>query len=179
MAKAAADKEAADKAAAEGKDKPAGAPEKYEDFKLPEGAKVDEAVMGEFATVAKELGLSQEQAQKLVDINARAQQVNFDRLQSAVDAQAEKWGVDSKADKEFGGDKFDENLAVAKRALEQFGTPELKSLLEQSKLGNHPEVLRFFFRAGKAISEDGFVPGKPGNSSGKSIAQQMYPNMNP
>jgi hypothetical protein len=39
-------------------------------------------------------------------------------------------------------------------------------------------MLRAFYRIGKAISEDGFVPGRAGQS-GKSLAQQMYPNMNP
>lgn len=176
VAQAAADKEAADKAAANEAAKNTGAPEKYEDFKLPEGMQADVPVMGEFTALAKELNLPQEAAQKLVDIGTRMQQGNAEHLMATIEAQGEKWGTDSKADKEFGGDKFDENLAVAKQALDKFGTPELKTLLVQSKLGNHPEVLRFFYRAGQAISQDGFTPGRQG--AGAKDARGMYANSN-
>lgn len=164
--KAAADQAAADKAAADAAK--AGAPEKYEDFTLPEGMTAS-PVLTEFATLAKELNLPQEAAQKVVDLAGRMQAENVTAVQAQIDAQAEKWGEDSKADKEFGGEAFDENLAIAKTALDKFGTPELKSLLNQSKLGNHPEVLRFFVRAGKAISQDGFIPGRQGGVSAKSF----------
>ena len=63
----------------------------------------------------------------------------------------------SEVDKEFGGEKLSENLSTAKKALDQFGTPELRSLLNESGLGNHPEFIRFMFRAGKSISEDRYV----------------------
>lgn len=158
--------------------KPQGAPEKYADFKLPEGVKLDEPTMGKFSELAKKHGLSQEAAQEFVTLGAQMQAGNAQALQAAIDAQGETWAGEAKADKEYGGDKFDENLAVAKGALDKFGTPQLKALLVQSKLGNHPEVLRTFFRIGKAISEDGFVPGRTGTAGG-SIAQRMYPNMNP
>jgi hypothetical protein len=157
-------------------DKPTGAPEKYEDFKLPEGMQADTPVMGEFATLAKELNLPQEAAQKLVDLAGKMQAGNVEQIQAHIEAQGEAWGNEARADKEFGGDKFDENLAVAKRALDQFGTPELKSLLVASKMGNHPEVLRFFYRAGQAISQDGFVPGRHGAPAGDA-ASVMYPSM--
>lgn len=154
-------------------DKPTGAPEKYEDFKLPDTLKADEALMGEFGSLAKELNLPQEAAQKLVDLAGKMQSGTLEGVQAAIAAQAEKWADDSRGDKEYGGDSFAENLALGKKALDQFGTPELKTLLNDSKLGNHPEVLRFFIRAGKAISQDGFVPGRQGGAR-KSDAEVLY-----
>lgn len=164
----------------DGDDKPTGAPEKYEDFKLPEGVKVDEARMGKFTEWAKSRNLSQQEAQEAIDMAQDLQRASFEQFQAAHTAQVDKWATDSKADKEFGGDKFDENLSVAKRALDQFGTPELKTLLKDSGLGNHPEVLRAFFRVGQAIGEDGFVPGRSGQGA-KPAAQSFYANssMNP
>lgn len=53
----------ADKSA---EDKPQGAPERYE-FTAPEGSELDAAVTDAFAGVAKELNLTQEAAQKVVD----------------------------------------------------------------------------------------------------------------
>lgn len=49
-------------------DKPAeGAPEKYEEFKAPEGTMLDAAVMQQFGEVAKELNLPQDKAQDVVN----------------------------------------------------------------------------------------------------------------
>lgn len=132
-------------------------------------------IMGKFAEWAKSHNLSQEAAQAAVDMAAEMQTGSARELQAAIESQSTKWAMDAKADKEFGGAKFDENLAVAKTALDRFGTPELKTLLNQSKLGNHPEVLRFFVRAGKAISQDGFVPGRANNGAKRSDAEVMYP----
>lgn len=142
--------------------KPEGAPEAYADFTLPEGLAADTPVMGEFAALAKEANLPQETAQKFVDLAGKMQTQTVEGVQAALEAQGEKWGEDAKADKEFGGDAFDANLAIAKTALDAFGSPELKNLLNQSKLGNHPEVLRAFVKIGKAISQDGFIPGRSG-----------------
>jgi len=156
--------------------KPTVAPEAYADFSLPEGVQLDSAVMGEFGTLAKELNLSQDQAQKLVDLQAKATAGTAQQLQAAIDKQADQWAADAKSDKEYGGDKFDENLAVSKAALDKFATPEFRAFLEQSKLGNHPEMLRAFYRIGQAVGQDGFVPGRAGGAKG--VAQSMYANSN-
>lgn len=153
-------------------DKPAGAPEKYE-FKAPEGREFDAKVLEQFSEVAKELNLSEADAQKVIDKIAPALAAKQTEVVEAARAQ---WETDAKADKEFGGDKLTENLAVAKKALDQFGTPELRELLNTSGLGNHPEIIRAFFRAGKAISEDKFVGGNPPPAGGKSLADRLYSN---
>jgi hypothetical protein len=90
------------------------------------------------------------------------------------------WANASKSDKEIGGEQLSQNLAVAKKALDAFGTPELRTLLNESGLGNHPEIIRAFYRAGKQISEDSFVPGstRPGANS-RSAAQALYGNQKP
>lgn len=144
-------------------------PEKYE-FKAPEGFEFNEQILGKFSEVAKELKLSQDEAQKVAEVMAPAIAA---QQQEALTAARTEWETSAKTDKEYGGEKLTENLATAKKALDQFGSPELKSLLEQSGLGSHPEVVRFFFRAGKAISEDKLVTG---DKSGEelSLADKLY-----
>ena len=66
---------------------------------------------------------------------------------------------------------------VAKKALETFGTPELRTLLNESGMGNNPEVIRAFYRVGKAISEDKFVSGKA-TPADANDARSLYPNSN-
>ena len=140
-----------------------GAPEKYE-FKAPEGREYDAEVINNFSEVAKELNLSQDAAQKLLDKMAP---IVEQRQIQQIEQVRTQWAEAARADKEFGGEKLSENLAVAKKALDQFGTPELRTLLNESGLGNHPDVIRFMFRAGKAISEDRYVGGDVGKG-GKS-----------
>lgn len=155
--------------------KPQGAPEKYE-FATPEGMQFDDAVVGAFGEVAKDLNLSQEAAQKILD---KVGPVMAAQQNEALQAASTEWAEASKTDKEFGGDKLNENLAVAKKAMDQFASPELRALLNESALGNNPEVIRMFYRVGKAISEDGFVVGGNAKNSEQTTAQRLYPNMNP
>lgn len=160
-------------AQAEAEAKPEGAPEKYE-FKAEEGKEFDPGVLEKFSEVAKELNLSQDNAQKLIDKIAPAL---AERQIAQLESAKQEWADSARSDKEYGGDKLAENLAVAQKAMNQFGSPELRTLLNESGLGNHPEIIRAFYRAGKAISEDSFVPNGRSTAS-PSDAKSFYPNSN-
>lgn len=155
-------------------------PEKYE-FTMPEGVEMDSEMLAEFEPIAKELGLSQEKAQKLVDIQIKSLQ----KLQAAHEIQQEEafkemttqWATAAKADSEYGGAKFNENLSVAQKALKQFASEGLIEYLNSSGLGNHPEVIRTFVKVGKAISEDKFVVGGQGGARATDPAKVIYPNL--
>ena len=148
-----------------------GAPEQYEEFKAPEGQQFDPEVLNNFKEVAKDLNLSQEAAQKMLDKMAP---VVAQRQAQQVEALRSQWAEQSTADKEFGGEKLTENLGVARKALDTFGSPELKSLLNESGLGNHPEFIRLLYRAGKAISEDNFVGGNKSAGKAQPTSQADY-----
>jgi hypothetical protein len=158
-----------------GKEKPTSkAPEKYE-LAAPEGIELDATARTEFEAIAKDLDLSNEQAQKLTDIATAMRQRELAQHATMVKG----WGDQSKADKEFGGDAFDQNRAVARKALDTFGSKELVELLNTSGLGNHPEIIRTFYRAGKAISEGRFIPagGRTGtHTPEQSLASRLYPD---
>jgi len=148
------------------------------DFVAPEGVTLDTEAATEFKTVAKELGLKQENAQKVFDVGVKLMQRWEAKQAEVMKATNEAWIESTKTDKEFGGETLNENLAVAKKALDTFGTPELRTLLNQSGLGNHPEIIRAFYRAGKAISEDRFVSGNrgPAKTGERDYAKSLYPN---
>lgn len=156
---------------------PKGAPEKYE-FTAPEGREYDPGVINAYSEVAKELNLPQEAAQKMIDKIAPLMEA---RQIEQVQAIRNDWAEAARSDQEYGGDKLNENLAVAKKALDKFGSPELRTLLNDSGLGNNPEVIRFMYRAGKAISEDTFVGGSKGNQKSgpknfNDLASALYSN---
>jgi len=166
---------AAETGKTEGEMKPAGAPEQY-DFKAGEGQEFNPKVLESFSKVAKELNLTNESAQKILDEMAPALVA---RNTEVLNEARTQWGNEVKADKEIGGEKVAENIAIANKTFEKFGTPELRALLDATGLGDHPEVLRWAYRAGKAMSEDGFVASNGGQHQPQSTAQRMYPNMNP
>lgn len=148
-----------------------GAPEKYE-FQAGEGVELDAEALKDFEPVARELNLTNEQAQKLVDAYPKILAGVQQRQADAWQAQTEEWAATVKADKEIGGDKLTANLGVAQRALDTFGTPALKEYLNGTGLGNHPELVKAFVKVGKAMSEDGVVTGK--ESGQLSAAEVLY-----
>lgn len=153
-----------------------GAPDAYTDFTMPEGLDLDAAALEAATPLFKEAGLTQEQAQMFVDYEAARVQEGAQAQMDAHTQQVADWEASAKADKEFGGDKFDENLGVAMLGMEKLGTPELKDFLEKSGAGSHPEVLRTFYRMGLLLKEDN--PGSDGENpkSGSDRVSIMYPN---
>lgn len=147
-------------------------PERYE-FKQPEGRSFDAEVMSTFGEVAKSVGLSQDKAQTLLD---KLAPVMEQRQSARLESERAAWVKSVKSDKEIGGDKFAESLQVAQKALKSFGSPELTKLLNDSGLGDHPDVIRFFHKVGKSISEDGMVSGRGAAEPADSL-MAMYPSM--
>ena len=159
-----------------------GAPETYEfNTKISDdSSELDPEVVTAFGEVAKELDLPQDAAQKVLDKVAPVIQAKQAKVLEQVKTD---WANDSQADKEFGGENLAENLEIAKKSLDAFGSDTLKSLLHETGFGNHPEIIRFMFKVGSAISEDSYV----GNSEGamsqgadpkdfNSIANALYSN---
>lgn len=147
-----------------------GAPEKYE-FKAPEeGQELDQGALEVFEPIARELNLNNEQAQKLVDAyGSKIMPAIQKQINDSWQKQREQWVKTVKADEELGSN---ESIGAAQKAMDKFGSPELKQYLEESGLGDHPELIRIFASVGKAMSEDGLVTG---NSNGsKSAADVLF-----
>lgn len=157
-------------------------PEQYTFSDLPEGYALDESSLTEWSGVFKELGLTQEQAQKLVAMDAKRQLAanSPEAAQAAAvesrNQQVTQWESALKADKELGGSNFESVVGIAKEAQAQFGTPELKAMLAESGLGSHPEVVRFFHKVGKQLSEGQLHRTTSEQPAERSLAERMYPN---
>lgn len=142
--------------------------------KFPEGVVTDEALLGKFLPIAKELGLKSDGAQKLVDLFAETQAA----AQTRHMEQITQWAEQAKADKEIGGPAFDANLAVAKKALDRLSSPGLKEMLIKTGLGNHPDMIRAFVKVGKLISEDRLPGGGASQEAGPSredLIKEAFP----
>lgn len=156
------------------------------ELKFPDGFKADEALVGKLKPLFKELGFDSAKAQKLVDAYAGHQA----ELAKGSEKDAEKaftdlkagFLKDLKADKDIGGSKFDASVAAAKKALTKYGTPELQKLLDDTGMGNHPEVVRAFAKVGAAMAEDS-VGGARGSGAPEPDKNEalwaLYPSMRP
>lgn len=151
-------------------------PEKY-DLKLPEKAPFAEADLVAFGTEAKTLGLTQEQAQRMV--TARVE---------AVQSTAAKYLEDLQGDKDLGGANFERTKALAIAGRDKFfetlpadEKAEVTGWFDRTGLGNHKALVRAFARLGKLIAEDKpltapVVEGKPKPGSNEAVAATLYPN---
>lgn len=129
------------------------------DLKMPDGVDLDTELADALGSDFKELGLTNAQAQKLVDKYIEVQQ---GRAQKQGETWAETisgWVDTAKSDKEIGGDKWDGTVTNARRAVETIGTPALKEYLNASGGGNHPELIRFMAKVGAMIREDNPASG--------------------
>lgn len=167
--------EAASTAETSAETKPQGAPEKYE-FKYPEGYQVDEASLGEYSTAFKELGLTNEQAQRLVDMDAKRSASSSEAAIAAQKQQVETWVGELKSDPEFGGAKFEANVGIANKALAAFGSPELTQFFKETGLGNHPLLVKAFHKIGTQLGEGSIHKTTSDQPAERSIAERMYPN---
>jgi len=136
-----------------------GAPEQYGDFTAPEGFT---APIDDFKAWAKEQNLTQEAAQSAVDfyVNKIAPQQLEEK-----EKQMETWKNESV--EKYGNNGID----AANKALGRFSTPEFKEFLNQTGLGNHPEMIGLFKSINEQISESGWVEGKSPTNS-----KSLYPN---
>lgn len=136
------------------------APEAYADFTLPEGYEMDGEILESFKGLAKELNVSQEKAQKFIDLQTQLATKQAEAYQAAVVAQGQQWAAEIKNDPQLGGENYDKSVASAVKVIQAFGDESLSHLLNESGLGNHPALFKFCHRISAAISEDKFVmPG--------------------
>ena len=148
-------------------EKPA-APETLE-LKLPEDSLLD-------ADYAKELGLDQKRAESLAE-RMKADRASFiEDQKAALEKKADEWVGTVKADKEIGGENFPKAVELAKRFVSRYGSDELKKALNDTGLGNHPELVRIFYRAGKSMQDDSLVvPNTQPGARQKTAEEIMFP----
>lgn len=123
-------------------------PDKYE-LTVPEGAAFDASDLEAISAEAKAFGLTNDQAQALVQV--RAEQIA---------TTSQKWLTDLTADKDLGGDHLPMTQQLARAGRDYVfppGTPGadlVRGWFDKTGLGNHPEFVRAMVRIGKQMAED-------------------------
>lgn len=156
------------------------APEPFnpETLTFPEGFEKNDEMIGSFANLAKEHNLSQATAQSLIDLHVGELKRLGEAPMQAWKNLNKEWADEVKADPEIGGDNLHGVQQTIGRALDTFGTPELRQALDYTGAGNNPHVVRAFYKMAKALEEGGQVTGEPAAmSKPTSLAKAMYPDL--
>ena len=131
------------------------------------GENVDAGEAQFLSQIAQESGADAVAASKLVQDLTLWGQVKHEQ-------QVQAWEEASRNDPDFGGEKLQENLAIASRALEAYDPQgEIRAMLAETGYGNHPALVRFFLAIGRDLAPDRMVGG--GHNSGGD-ARNLFPN---
>lgn len=165
-----------------------GAPESYSDFTAPEGQTLDKDLIAEATPIFKEMNLTQEQAQKLVDFYSKsAGGINAKLEQSVTDMQVE-WRKQVLADKDLGPqiEKVKVEIGRAKDRLPAEVRTAFDEALNLTGMGDHPALVKAIYEFSKLVNEGTHVSGtgpsaEGQNSAGKAqrptLAGAMYPHL--
>jgi len=147
-------------------------PEKY-DLKMPEGVSPDTKILEGFEPLAREMGLSNENAQKFVDLYAK-HVAGLEQAQIAsLDTQRKEWVAEFQKDPKHG-----ETLSMAKRGLSAVATPEAMKLIMGTWLGDHPAIIHTFAKVGKIFAEHTIHTGTETTKPASLPPEQvLYPNL--
>lgn len=153
-----------------------GAPEQYEEFKAPEGVALDADVIKAYSEVAKELNLSQDKAQSVIDkltpIIAQRQ------AQQYLEAK-KKWAERTMSDPVIGGENWKKTRASAHLALREFcdekGQFKDADIAElAASAGDHPGLIKLFAHFGASLKEDRGVKQKAEKGKTVYTAEDFY-----
>jgi len=151
-------------------------PEKYADFKMPDGIRVDAQALTKFDAECKTLSLPQEKRDSLLAIQVEHTTATVKQTMDLYQKQIADWTAETK---QMLGADTDRALSAASKAIDRVFTDpkenkEFRELLAANGSGNHRLMVKLMSHYGQAISEDKFVEGSAGNSQTKSIAERIY-----
>jgi hypothetical protein len=177
----------------EGDAKPSiiGAPEGDYDVKVPaelaeKGMTFDKEVFDLVAPELKAMDLSNDAAQRLTNVYAeKVVPALVERGQRQAEAAQEtrsaeirkEWADASRADPEIGGANFDKTVDAAAAVWDKFGIKPkegIRLLLDESGIGNHPDMLRFLSRVASVTGEGKFVQSDGAGSDNRPVWDRVY-----
>lgn len=167
------------------------APETYTDYKLPEGFTLDPEVKTQADTLFKGMGLTQDQAQSLVDFYTKQTTEAFQAPFAAYKEMTDNWRKESESHPELKGklgSGQEVNVRIGK-ALDSLNDPKLSSdfreLMDLTGAGNHQAFIRVIDKLASRVTEGTHVSGNGPSKDGQSAPNQappsaaaaMYPNL--
>ena len=158
-------------------------PEKYE-FQMPEGMEMDATLADAATPIFKELGLTQEQADKVVGIYAEHAKSQADQQIETFKTQLNDWTGELKADIDFGGDNYESNVAQVQQFFNKTVPEDIREglvgMMESTGVGVQPQMVKYFHTLSKMFPVGEDAPGPGGSVPQKNgldaVLDRMYPD---
>lgn len=150
-------------------------------LQMPEGVQLDQELLTAAVPMLREAGISSDQASKLVPFVSQVQERFHETQLEQFNGVIASWKEQAKTDPEIGGTNLKETSRLAGIALHAGGAAaanhEVRQLLNDSGLGDHPAFLRLFRTMGREIERlrrrSGFGGGE------QSRERALYPDDEP
>lgn len=163
-----------------------GAPDKYGDFKAPDGYEFRADTLPGAQELFKKLNLSQAGAQELVNFHAAELKAVMEAPQKLWEETRAKWLEEVRGDPEIGG-KLDQVKATVARAIDGLGDQKLanefRKAMDYTGAGNNPAFIRAFYKLAQKVTEGHSVTGggpsevRAPNAPPRTAAHALYPNL--
>lgn len=161
-------------------------PEKYEISLTVKGedgsdqaVEIDPALLETATPVLKDLGLTNDQANKVASLVPQVQQRFMQQQADDFAATKTQWAKEASEDSEIGGKNWKQTQTLAAKALDHFGAPadsDFRKLLNETGLGNHPVMIKMFRNVGAALSEETTFAQGDGRVGKADRLSTLYPN---
>lgn len=146
-----------------------GMPVVPEDYSMdfPTDFDVDEEMYNGFKQQAREIGLTQTQFEKIMGFEIGRSQRVTEQMQNDVRQHREQAETALKTE---WGEQYDQKIETAKRVFNRFADEKIKQMVEDTKFGDNPEVIRFMASIGEVLSEDILIGGNtPTEPTGREV----------
>lgn len=171
-------------------DEPAPLPS-FDPWTFPDGLAVDEARVGEFNKLLGEFEsttkVSHAEVQKLGQqfLDRHVSEINSvaEKIAEAYDKvwkdQTKQWYDDFKKDPEIGGNRQETTVKAAREFIARHGGTQeqqkaIRTLMQKTGLGNHPELIRLFAKANLNLREPTVVPATAPPAAPQTRKQKFY-----
>lgn len=161
----------------------------YTEFKIPEGQQLNKELVASVTPVFKELGLTQEQGQKLVDFYSKNQGDMVNKLYSDMQETRTKWRSESEAYLGAGATQAKVDIGRALNVVFDGDSKKLenfRSFMDMTGAGDNPAFVEAFHKLSKRVVEGRSVTGggpseqgqqAPGAATRPTPAAALYPNL--
>ncbi len=146
-------------------------PDPYADIVLPENSLLAQADLTAFKQTAAQVQLPAQALRQWLSLEETRLQTAVQEKAAQQKQQLEQWAQQTQ---QAFGTRWQEEVSKAVRAADVFGGPQLRALLEETGLGNHPVMVRTFHTVAMHLSEDNTPGGVSNAPTDKTFAQALY-----
>ena len=143
----------------------------YATVTLSENSLISADTLAAFKQTAAQVQLPAESLQKWISYEENRLQMLAQEAEKKQREKIENWAHQTQ---EAFGSQWQEEVSKAVRAADAFGGTQLRQLLEETGLGNHPVIVRTFHAVARQICEDITPGGAPSATTDKTFTQALY-----